>query len=336
MNSTQQQITIGDITPKNNVFLAPMSGVSDLPFRQLAHRFGAGLVFTEMVASENLCQNRREACRKVAKGNISPHVVQLAGRESKWMAEGARVAEAGGADIIDINMGCPSKRVTTGYSGSALMKDLSHALCLIESVVNSVKVPVTLKMRLGWDDNNLNAPELAVRAENAGIKLVTVHGRTRCQFFKGTADWQAIQAVSEAVKIPVIANGDCSNVDDARNMLSRSKASGIMVGRASYGRPWLAGKIANELQGKFTAKNQLFTSFANLVHDHYESILSYYGLKLGMRVARKHLSWYLDTAGISKQISKNIRRMVLTNENPKEVSRLATKLFADHEISKFI
>ena len=328
---SQQEFRIGNIIPKNNVFLAPMSGVSDLPFRQLAHRFGAGLVFTEMVASENLCQNRREACRKVAKGNISPHVVQLAGREASWMAEGARVAEAGGADIIDINMGCPSKRVTTGYSGSALMRNLSHALKLIESVINSVKVPVTLKMRLGWDDNNLNAPELAAKAENVGVKLVTVHGRTRCQFFKGSADWQAIQAVSESVRIPVIANGDCTSVEDARNMLTRSKASGIMVGRASYGKPWLAGKIANELNGKVSTMDSTVKSFANLVCEHYESILSYYGSQLGMRVARKHLSWYMDSAGISQNISKNLRKTMLTNENPVEVSKLAAKLFADYE-----
>ena len=327
----QKPIAIGEITPQNNIFLAPMSGVSDLPFRQLAHRFGAGLVFTEMIASENLCQNGREASRKVAKGKISPHVVQLAGRESKWMAEGARIAESTGADIIDINMGCPSKRVTTGYSGSALMKDLSYALRLIEAVIKSVKVPVTLKMRLGWDDKSLNAPELAIKAENAGIKLITVHGRTRCQFFKGNADWHAIRAVSEAVKIPVIANGDCSNVDDARTMLSRSKASGIMVGRASYGKPWLVGKIANELNEKNAIKTPLFKSFANLVSEHYHSILSYYGLQHGMRIARKHLSWYMDTAGITKLISENTRRSVLTSENPKEVDKLVTKLFSNFQ-----
>ena len=332
----QNPITIGEVTPKNNIFLAPMSGVSDLPFRQLAHRFGAGLVFTEMIASENLCHNGQEASRKVANGNISPHVVQLAGRESKWMAEGARIAESTGADIIDINMGCPSKRVTTGYSGSALMKDLSYALRLIEAVIKSVKVPVTLKMRLGWDDNSLNAPELATKAENAGIKLITVHGRTRCQFFKGHADWHAIRAVSEAVKIPVIANGDCNNVDDARTMLSRSKASGIMVGRASYGKPWLVGNIANELSEENNYRTPLFKSFANLVSEHYDSILSYYGLKYGMRIARKHLSWYMDTAGITKLVSENTRRSVLTSENPKEVSKLATNLFKNLEIESVV
>ena len=214
------------------------------------------------------------------------------------------------------------------------MKDLSHALSLIESVVDSVKVPVTLKMRLGWDDNSLNSPELAVRAQNAGVKLVTVHGRTRCQFFKGSADWQAIQAVSEAVKIPVIANGDCSNVEDARTMLTRSKASGIMVGRASYGKPWLAGKIANELSGKVSTKQPIFKSLANLVCEHYETILSYYGSQLGMRVARKHLSWYMDSAGISQKISRGLRKSMLTNENPVEVSKLAAKLFADYDVSR--
>lgn len=242
-------IRIGAVDSANRVFLAPMSGVTDVAFRRLAHRFGAGLVVSEMVACEQLAEGHPETRLRSEGIAGAPHVVQLAGREARWMAEGARIAEAAGADIIDINMGCPAKKVTSGYSGSALMRDLDHALTLVEATVDAVRVPVTLKMRLGWDHESMNAPDLAARAEAAGVVMITVHGRTRCQFYKGEADWDAIRAVRERVTVPLVANGDCGSAQDAREMMRRSGADAVMVGRAAYGRPWLPGAIAAELDG---------------------------------------------------------------------------------------
>src|SRR5215470_3044039 len=213
VETCDQPLAVGPIALPNRVFLAPMSGVTDTPFRRLAARLGAGVVVSEMIASAYLAEGRRDAHRRVDGEGLRLNVVQLAGCEARWMAEGARIAEAGGADIIDINMGCPSRRVTTGYSGSALMRDLDHALGLIEATIGAVSVPVTLKMRLGWDERSLNAPELARRAEAAGIRLVTIHGRTRCQFYTGRADWSAIRAVKASVTIPVVVNGDIVSFD---------------------------------------------------------------------------------------------------------------------------
>src|SRR5581483_4498890 len=270
-------LDVGNVRLPNRVFLAPMSGVSDKPFRILASRFGAGLVVSEMVASEQLVGGHRETVARAERTGTGPHVVQLAGREARWMAEGARAATDAGADIIDINMGCPAKKVTNGYSGSALMRNLDHAMTLIEATVAATRLPVTLKMRLGWDHSSMNAPELARRAETAGVRLVTVHGRTRCQFYEGAADWSAIRRVKENVSIPVIANGDFGDCDDAEPMLRASGADGIMIGRGAYGRPWFPGEVA-----AFAATGERRgcphgAALVALIQRHYEAMLSHYG-----------------------------------------------------------
>jgi len=307
--------------------LAPMSGVSDLPFRRIAARYGAGMVVSEMVASESFVKGDAETEMRAGAQEAGLHVVQLAGREARWMAEAARAVADLGADVIDINMGCPAKKVTSGYSGSALMRDIDHAMTLIEATVGAVTVPVTLKMRLGWDDTSINAPELARRAENAGIQLVTVHGRTRCQFYKGRADWHAIARVKDAVSVPVIANGDCHGCDDADAMLAASGADAVMIGRGAYGRPWLPGHVAHYLATGERLADPSGTELTDLVLSHYEDMLSHYGPMPGIRIARKHLGWYLDRAGIGSSPS-GLRSAVMTSNDPAEVIRLTETLFS--------
>lgn len=317
-------LTLGSVRLDIPVFLAPMSGVTDLPFRRLAARAGA-VVVSEMVASEELVSGNAESELRAAGRGLAPHIVQLAGREPQPMAEAARLAEGSGADVVDINMGCPAKRVTTGYSGSALMRDLDHALTLVDAVVGAVSVPVTLKMRLGWDERTMNAAGLAGRAEAAGVQLVTVHGRTRCQFYKGVADWAAVRAVKEAVSIPVIVNGDIVDAGSASRALALSGADGVMIGRGSYGRPWLPRAIAETLAGGRPREPDRMEIGA-LAAEHYEAILAHYGTALGLRIARKHLGWYMDAGGGGED---RLRRSILAAEAPRLVLQALASFFSD-------
>lgn len=315
------------------VLLAPLAGITDLPFRNLVSSFGAGLVVSEMVASQEMVQAKPGVREKAELGfGAARTSVQIAGREAYWMAEAARLAAGNGAQIIDINMGCPAKKVTSGYSGSALMKDLDHALTLIEAVVGAVDVPVTLKTRLGWDDHLLNAAELAVRAESAGIKMITIHGRTRCQFYKGQANWSAIKAIKAAVRIPVIANGDIVDVATARKALSQSGADGIMVGRGAQGRPWILAQIAAELHGLPAPKLPKGAALIDMVQCHYGNMLAFYGEALGSRVARKHLGWYMDDA----HTPVDIRKTVLTTRTSKNVMALLPRALVSHDASEAV
>jgi nifR3 family TIM-barrel protein len=322
-----KSLRIGDIEIANRVVLAPMTGITDVPFRRQVAQLGAGLVVSEMTASADLVNGRPMSVLRVEATGLGPHVVQLAGCEARWMAEGARIAEAGGADIIDINMGCPARKVTggTGQSGSALMRNLDHALTLIEATVAAVKVPVTLKMRLGWDDNSLNAPELARRAEAAGVQLITVHGRTRCQFYKGEADWGAVRAVRDAIDIPLIVNGDITSYEKALTALDLSGADAVMVGRGAYGRPWVPGQIARRLQTGAAEAEPTLTVQLSYVRTLYDEILSHYGVHVGLRHARKHLGWSLDAAAASSDapvdVLRSWKQKIQTAEDPADVHR---------------
>lgn len=329
---------IGGVALANRAVLAPMSGITDAPLRRAAARFGAGMVVSEMTASDDLVRGRPMSLLRAVASGIGPHVVQLAGCEARWMAQGARIAESAGADIIDINMGCPARHVTGGQSGSALMRDLDHALTLIEATVRAVRVPVTLKMRLGWDDATRNAPELARRAEAAGVRMLTVHGRTRCQFYKGRADWSAVRAVKAATSLPLVVNGDILSHDDALTALDQSGADAVMIGRGAQGQPWIVGQIGRRLNGgpaeRAPSLAQQHDGIAALYDDH----LAHYGHGIGVRHARKHLGWALDVAALQSAAPPERltywRRRILTSDEPARVASHLRDAYDDFAWSK--
>lgn len=309
-------VNIKDIALDPPVMLAPMAGITDLPFRNIVASFGAGMVVSEMVASQEMVQAKPGVRERAELGfGHANTAVQLAARDVYWAGEAAKMVEQNGARVIDINMGCPARKVVGGMSGSALMRDLDHAERLIKAIVGAVSVPVTLKTRLGWDDDSLNAATLAQIAEAAGIQLITIHGRTRCQFYKGTANWSAIRPVKDAVTIPVIANGDIVDTKTARQALAESGADGVMIGRGSGGQPWLLAQVAHDIWGSPAPVIPHGNELANLVVDHYRASLEFYGAELGARVIRKHLGWYMDMAGTEA----DLRRRVLSCRDTSEV-----------------
>ena len=328
LNEIPRSVSRGALPPL--AALAPMAGVTDIPFRRQVKAFGGSYCVSEMVASDALARARADMVRRAAgAGRISPLVIQLAGRETHWMAEGARLAEQAGADVVDINLGCPAKSVTSGLCGSALMRDPDQALRLIEATVNATALPVTLKMRLGWDSASLNAAAIAQRAEAAGVRMFVVHGRTRCQFYRGAPDWAAIGDVVRAVSVPVLANGDIASAADARRALALSGAAGVMIGRGAQGKPWLPAAIERALRdgGEVSAPSNgaLLESLLALCDD----TLSFYPGALGVRVARKHIAWTIDA--VFGESARETRRRICVFDSPREVRAALIELFGAFE-----
>ena len=297
-------LNIGKLQVNSNFLLAPMSGVTDYPYREIVKKFKPGLVFSEMIASRALLAQNSKTMKMIKKTDNYLSAIQIAGCDPEIMVEASKICEDNGADIIDINMGCPVKKVVNGYAGSALMKDEILATKILESVSNSVKVPVTLKMRKGWDDNSLNAPKIAKIAENSGIKMITIHGRTRCQMYKGKSDWKFVKNVKSNVKIPVLVNGDITNKENLKQALKDSKADGVMIGRGSYGRPWIFQELCSDKK-KFKINNNLKKQ---IILNHLQLSLDHYGKDIGLKSFRKHLGWYSKSINNSNEFRLKINQ----------------------------